>query len=399
MPPDRRRRRFRRPGTGRWLTESIPSLRIELATTVRTTLTAWMRLYGEANNVPGLATGPIEIRFARLRDNCAAESLIVWTTPTRWAAGEGLSLRFPQLHLEFSCSLGEGHLVANKVSQVPEDARPPDREPGAVGVVVHAERIPLPPDDIEIFEPDPGVEILEQHFARLAGRRWGGFAAPLRAALEAEAREDEARTQRLTVPFKEAALTRGGEEDQWRLKGVAAEALRALDDGEWLEILDEQGRSRTSARVVDTHPGSGTLLVGVRTASDPPRSGFVRPRSRRKILEQKRALLEELASPTGSLPNLVRLVAAPASMPTPRQVRPPRFVNPAVVRNRSQARAVSLALGLEEGQALLIQGPPGTGKSTTAAEIDVQLILRDPGVRILVCSHSNHGTDNMLMKV
>src|SRR6185312_16081723 len=24
---------------------------------------------------------------------------------------------------------------------------------------------------------------------------------------------------------------------------------------------------------------------------------------------------------------------------------------------------------------------------------------RDPGVRILVCSHSNHGTDNMLMKV
>ncbi len=70
-----------------------------------------------------------------------------------------------------------------------------------------------------------------------------------------------------------------------------------------------------------------------------------------------------------------------------------------MLRNRSQARAVALALGLEDGEALLIQGPPGTGKSTTAAEIDVQLILRDPGVRILVCSHSNHGTDNMLMKV
>src|SRR5207244_3536723 len=116
-------------------------------------------------------------------------------------------------------------------------------------------------------------------------------------------------------------------------------------------------------------------------------------------LEQKRALREELASPTGSLPNLVRLVAAPASMPAPRPIRPARFVNAAVLRNRSQSRAVALALGLEEGQALLIQGPPGTGKSTTAAEIDVQLILRYPGVRILVCSHSNHGTDNMLMKV
>ncbi len=141
------------------------------------------------------------------------------------------------------------------------------------------------------------------------------------------------------------------------------------------------------------------MIVGVRASADPPRSGFIRPRSRKKILEQKRALLEELASPTGSLPNLVRLVAAPASMPTPRQVRPARFVNPAVVRNRSQARAVSLALGLEDGQAMMIMGPPGTGKSTTAAEIDIQLIVRDPGVRILVCSHSNHGTDNMLMKV
>jgi len=358
-----------------------------------------MRLYGEANDVQGLATGPIETRFARLRENTAADTLIVWTTPGRWATGEGLSLRFPQLHLEFTCSLGEGHLLATKVAQVLDDARPPDREAGAVGVVVQAERIPLPPEDADASEPDVGVDTLEQHFAQLAGRRWGGFAAPLSAALEAEAREDEARTQRLTVPFKEGSLAHGGEEDVWRLKGVAVEALRALDDGEWLEILDDEGRTRTSARVIDTHPSAGTLVVGVRTASDPPRAGFVRPRSRKKILEQKRALLEELASPTGSLPNLVRLVAAPASMPTPQTVRPARFVNLAVVRNRSQARAVGLALGLEDGEALLIQGPPGTGKSTTAAEIDVQLIMRDPGVRILVCSHSNHGTDNMLMKV
>ncbi|HYY89038.1 MAG TPA: AAA domain-containing protein, partial [Chloroflexota bacterium] len=359
-----------------------------------------MRLYGEANAVRGLATGPIETRFARLRTTCAADSLVVWTTPTRWAAGEGLSLRFPDLHLEFACTLADGHLTATKVTQVPDDSRPPDREPGAVGVVVRTDRVLLPPEDsADGSTPDPGVAVLDAHFARLAGRRWGGFAAPLRAALEAEAREDEARTQRLTVPFKDAQLTRGGEEDIWRLKGVPAEALRALDDGEWIELLDEHGRSRTSGRVIDTHPSAGSLVVGVRAAADPPRAGFVRPRSRRKILEQKRALLEELASPTGSLPNLVRLVAAPASMPAPRPVRPARFVNPAVVRNRSQARAVSLALGLEEGQVLLIQGPPGTGKSTTAAEIDVQLILRDPGARILVCSHSNHGTDNMLMKV
>src|SRR5262245_42336988 len=187
-----------------------------------------MRLYGEANNVRGLATGPIETRFARLRENTAAETLVVWTTPGRWAAGEGLSLRFPQLHLEFACSLADGHLTATKVAQVPEDARAPDREPGAVGVVVNAVRIPLPPEEADAEEPDPGVEALEAHFARLAGRRWGGFAAPLRAALEAEAREDEARTQRLTVPFKEATLSHGGEEDVWRFKGIAPEDRKSV---------------------------------------------------------------------------------------------------------------------------------------------------------------------------
>ena len=92
-----------------------------------------MRLYGEANDVRGLATGPIETRFARLRDNTSADTLIVWTTPARWAAGEGLSLRFPQLHLEFSCSLGDGHLIANKVAQVSEDARPRRQARGRVG--------------------------------------------------------------------------------------------------------------------------------------------------------------------------------------------------------------------------------------------------------------------------
>src|SRR5438045_4934475 len=160
VPTDRRRRRFRRPGTGRWFTETLPSLRIELAAQVRATLTAWMRLYGEANDVRGLATGPIETRFARLRENTSADKLILWNTPALWAGGEGLSLRFPQLHLEFTCTLADGHLIATKVAQVSEDARPPDREPGTVGVVVHPERIPLPPDDLPISEPDVRVETL-----------------------------------------------------------------------------------------------------------------------------------------------------------------------------------------------------------------------------------------------
>jgi hypothetical protein len=167
--------------------------------------------------------------------------------------------------------------VATKVAQVPEDARPPDREPGAVGVVVHAERIPLPPDDAEDMPPDPGVDILEEHFARLAGRRWGGFAAPLRAALEAEAREDEAHPA-ADRGVQEAALSHGGEEDV-APEGVAADALRA-----WTTANDR------GARRSGRHAPAGVLSIPIqrrhddhrrRTWTDPPRTGFVRARDAR----------------------------------------------------------------------------------------------------------------------
>jgi hypothetical protein len=46
----------------------------------------------------------------------------------------------------------------------------------------------------------------------------------------------------------------------------------------------------------------------------------------------------------------------------------------------------------------MVQGPPGTGKSTTLAEILGQLVTRDKNVTVLVCSHSNHGVDNLLLK-
>src|SRR5260370_21437907 len=38
-------------------------------------------------------------------------------------------------------------------------------------------------------------------------------------------------------------------------------------------------------------------------------------------------------------------------------------------------------------------------KCTWSAEVVSPFLLRDPGVKVLVCSHSNHGTDNLLMKV
>jgi hypothetical protein len=320
-----------------------------------------MRLYGEANDVQGLATGPIETRFARLRENTAADTLIVWTTPGRWATGEGLSLRFPQLHLEFTCSLGEGHLVATKVAQVLDDARPPDREPGAVGVVVQAERIPLPPEDVD--SRPTSVSIPRKHFA-LAGKRWVNC-RPLSAALEAEAREDEA-PQRLTVPFKDAA--HGGEETSGGSKRHRR-SLRALDDGEW-------PRSSTTRRVRAARASSIRIRVRARSWWRAHRvRSHVRLRAAAvagKILEQKRALLEELASPAAACRTWCAWSPRPRRCPSPKRRRCASSTG--IVRNRSQSRAVALALG---GRPKRCSFRARLAGKSTAAEIDVQLILRD----------------------
>ena len=62
-------------------------LRLLLAPEVRATLTAWLKAYGDANNLPGLATGPLEARFHRLREHATADEMIIWTTPERRASG------------------------------------------------------------------------------------------------------------------------------------------------------------------------------------------------------------------------------------------------------------------------------------------------------------------------
>jgi len=59
-----------------------------------------------------------------------------------------------------------------------------------------------------------------------------------------------------------------------------------------------------------------------------------------------------------------------------------------------QLEAVEYALGLEEGESLLIIGPPGTGKTRVIAKIAYELYKR--GERILIASHTNRAVDNAL---
>ena len=364
---------------------------------MRATLTAWLKVYGEANNLPGLATGPIEARFHRLRENASADEMVIWTTPERRAAGAGPQVRIPALQFDLACRFADGHIVAESLSQMSADTREPQRERGSVGVVMTVGRVELPPEG---DQPDPLAVEIEAIFDRLTENRWRGFVTPLREALEAEARDDVERAERLATPYQKAEPRQGGrgQESPFRLSGLTVSGAAGFDDGEWLDLMNERGVAIATARLIHVDVGAGTMDVDARGA-DPPMPGIVRPRPRVRIIDQKRAILDELESPRGNLPLVARLMASPAAMPIPRPTYPTQFLNQNVGRSRAQGRAVALALGLAEGEALLIEGPPGTGKSTTTGEIVAQVITRDPQARILVCSHSNHGTDNMLMKI
>jgi predicted DNA helicase len=60
----------------------------------------------------------------------------------------------------------------------------------------------------------------------------------------------------------------------------------------------------------------------------------------------------------------------------------------------SQLEAVEYALGLDEGESLLIIGPPGTGKTRVIAKIAYELYRK--GERVLIASHTNRAVDNAL---
>ena len=65
--------------------------------------------------------------------------------------------------------------------------------------------------------------------------------------------------------------------------------------------------------------------------------------------------------------------------------------------NDSQKKAVRLALG--ENNLSLIQGPPGTGKTQVIAEICIQILSTNPGLRILVCSETHVAVNNLLSRI
>lgn len=72
------------------------------------------------------------------------------------------------------------------------------------------------------------------------------------------------------------------------------------------------------------------------------------------------------------------------------------FFNPLIEDNPEQCVAVEHIVSGTSGTApYLVHGPPGTGKTMTIVEAILQLVLKDPMNRIMVCTDSNMAADHV----
>ena len=211
MPFPRRGGRRRPFINSRWQIRRIEALCLFLSPSVRSTLTAWMKIYGETNEVPGLISGPIEVRFRRLREHPA---------PTSSCSGRPLSAG-PPARRSRSGSRPSGWPWMPLRRRAPrrrqgapttQEERDPCRQRSAIGIELRPDSIELPTDATD-ENPSAG---LVAAFERLLDRRWTSFVDPLREALEAEARDDAARAERLATPYAVATRRIGSQSESIR---------------------------------------------------------------------------------------------------------------------------------------------------------------------------------------
>src|SRR5262249_41217897 len=142
------------------------------------------------------------------------------------------------------------------------------------------------------------------------------------------------RRVRLSARFDGATRTAGRPAFAWTLSGLPTSVLQLLGAGEWLDVhASPDGVRPERARVLEVDAAAGALVVEWRGDAPPPSPGTLQPSLRSKLIEQKRAIVEELTEPRGNLAHIVRLVADPESMAPARPVCPARFAQSLVGGN------------------------------------------------------------------
>jgi hypothetical protein len=372
------------------LLERLP---LVLSPEVDATLNGWLKAYftvhSSSNGI--IETGVAGMLPALLEERNCHECWIR-TTQDEWISGTmGFAFYFQDVDLRLEGGIRFGRAII--LAAVTHPA-PPAFGQRWMGIPIRFKQV-----DVLTSGNDPDMEKLVNDLRERSLERWLPFAGDLQKAVDADAADEEQRAERLTSDFEWDGTYRlnGERERQIALLKVDRDVCLELVEGEWIVLLDEKWRERGKGAVIETYADAGKVILKV-NGDDLPHKGKLQPLVRTKIIEQKRAIISELCQPTGAMTDLVRLMVNPRSVIARKDATPGPLGNPKVKNNRSQMRAVRLALGMDPGELLVIQGPPGTGKSTTAAEIIHQLLLRDPRCRILVASHSNHGVDVLLSK-
>ncbi|XP_072930026.1 putative helicase mov-10-B.1 [Epargyreus clarus] len=83
---------------------------------------------------------------------------------------------------------------------------------------------------------------------------------------------------------------------------------------------------------------------------------------------------------------------------TPQLIALKRFYNPLIAYNEEQRSAVEHIVAGTSGRApYIVFGPPGTGKTMTIVEAIIQLVVRNPKNRVMVCTDSNMAADHIAL--
>lgn len=115
----------------------------------------------------------------------------------------------------------------------------------------------------------------------------------------------------------------------------------------------------------------------------------------RRNLERMHLAVAKLPSST----HLTKVFPEP-NKKIPKLIEIDRFYNASIKENPEQATAVQHIISGTSGRApYMVFGPPGTGKTVTIVEAIIQLVLRNPRNKIMVCTDSNMAADHVACSI
>src|SRR5262249_29391011 len=259
------------PLPAQWAAYDGGLLAMQLPAPIRDALSTWLARYGTANFLARMSSGSLDSRLDRAAQLTDGHLVLAWTTPMRWAAGQGVGVRMPRFGLEFVCSVTATAMHA--IEMRPAPSADPLTERGSVGVVLRPDSITLGTSH-ERSAPNR-TKLKERHIADRGVSHGTAVAEPLQAALAAEQAEETRRIADLTVRY--GALTPGDCQRGWLLRIRPSEAVDEFDVGEPVEVSGNAGSQLCIAgHVLSTRPSSGVLEVQLPGAVDPAVTHVIR---------------------------------------------------------------------------------------------------------------------------